>query len=154
MTNRTEEIRKLVVVHEVDPNEGAIVLFETPGPGGWPGAGSRRWQVIKVVRNDRIGTYKRDLGPIGWFGSDYAQIIGGSVDEKTGRGEMWHTVGELQGMADELRVRDHKAWAEEQGFDFLEASGQDWENAYHDERERRERKAIGIKTFGMRKGGA
>jgi hypothetical protein len=146
--------RLTVVAREVDPNEGALVLFETPGPGAWPGSGLRRWQVLKVIRNDRIATYKRDLGPAEWFGHDYVNLPGGEVDEKTGRGRMWHTVGELQRLADELRVRDHKAWAEEKGFDLIEGSPEDWENGYHEERERRERKASGIKTFGMRKGGA
>lgn len=138
-------------VHEVSPNEGAIILFETLGPGTWAGAGSRRWQVIDVVRNDRRARYKKDLGPAADFGNHYGQFPGGEVDERTGHIRTWHTVGELQGMADDIRNRDHKDWAEEQGFDFTLGSPEDWENAYHEERERRERKASGIKTFGIRK---
>ncbi len=66
----------------------------------------RRWQIIKVIRNDRIAEYRRDLGPAETFKVGEIAIPGGVVDLATGRGELLHTVGELLDIAEYYRRGD------------------------------------------------
>ena len=124
------------VALKVYPNEGALMLFEGNLPG--PGFGEKhRYQVIKVVRGDRVSTYRQDLGPSRNFRGTDMRFIGGQVDETTGRGRIWHTVAELQAMAEETRNRDPVKWAEENGHQMVVGSPEDWENSYHEEADRR-----------------
>ena len=62
-----------------------------------------RYQMLKVVRDDRLMTAWVYLGPRQAFAQDEFQIPGGEMYE--GRGRVWHTVGELREIADELRGR-------------------------------------------------
>ena len=63
-----------------------------------------RYQILKVVRKDRLVTAYIYLGPASRFHADQFHMVGGWVDD-TGRGQACHTVGELQTGADELRSR-------------------------------------------------
>ena len=63
-----------------------------------------RYQLLKVVREDRLVTAYIYLGPASKFKADQFQMLGGWVDE-AGRGEAVHTVAELQAGAEELRSR-------------------------------------------------
>jgi len=63
-----------------------------------------RYQLLKVVRGDRLVTAYIYLGPASKFKADQFNMLGGVVDEN-GRGEAVHTVQELQEGADELRSR-------------------------------------------------
>ena len=63
-----------------------------------------RYQLLKVVRKDRLVTAYVYLGPSSKFKADQFHMIGGWVDD-TGKGQAVHTVGELQAGADELRSR-------------------------------------------------
>jgi hypothetical protein len=63
-----------------------------------------RYQLLKVVRNDRLVTAYVYLGPASKFKADQFHMLGGWVDEH-GKGVACHTVGELQAGAEELRNR-------------------------------------------------
>ena len=63
-----------------------------------------RYQLLKVVRNDRLVTAYVYLGFAKKFQADQFHMLGGWVDE-TGKGQAFHTVGELQEGADEIRSR-------------------------------------------------
>ena len=61
-----------------------------------------RYQMLWVVRGDRLVTAHVYLGPAASFAHDQFQIPGGEISE--GRGKVWHTVAELREIADELRA--------------------------------------------------
>lgn len=63
-----------------------------------------RYQLLKIVRNDRLVTAYIYLGPSRKFPADQFGMLGGNIDEN-GRGEAVHTVAELQSGAEELRSR-------------------------------------------------
>ena len=63
-----------------------------------------RYQILKVIRNDRLVTACIYLGPASKFLADEFQLIGGSVDDE-GKGWAVHTVAELQEGAEDLRSR-------------------------------------------------
>jgi len=89
-------------------DEPAVSLSElnlqAPDSKGW-----RRYQIIYVVRRDRIAEYREDLGLREAFIANEFRIPGGVYDEKTGAIECLHTVGELRDIADWTRAR--KSWA-------------------------------------------
>ncbi len=91
-----------LIALSVSQDEGAFSLkelnFLSPDSKSW-----RRYQIIKVVRGDKLAEYKRDLGPAKSFQAEEFQVLGGVVDEATGRGEILHTVGELQDIANHMR---------------------------------------------------
>ena len=62
-----------------------------------------RYQVLKVVRADKLVTAYVDLGLASAFKKDEFTIPGGQVDQN-GKGHIWSTVGELRQIADEMRV--------------------------------------------------
>jgi hypothetical protein len=88
----------------ISPDEPCFTLAEvnlqSPGSRGW-----RRYQVVYVVRNDRLAEHQIDLGPAKKFKADQFRIPGGVQDKKTGHVEIVHTVGELQDMADYMRAQ-------------------------------------------------
>ena len=71
---------------------------------GPPAKGWRRYQLIRVVRSDRLATFKEDLGPAKDFTVDQFQIPAWVMDDITGRGEIFHTVGQLREIADTMRL--------------------------------------------------
>lgn len=87
---------------EISQDEPAFNLSEVnlqvPGKKGW-----RRYQIVTVVRGDKLADHMKDLGPRGSFKVEQFRILGGVVEEKTGRIEILHTVGELTEIADHLR---------------------------------------------------
>ena len=74
--------------------------LQSHGSRGW-----RRYQRIKVIRNDLVVEYRRDLGPARRFKADQFQMPGGVRDTATGRIEIFYSVAELQEAADQLRDR-------------------------------------------------
>lgn len=72
------------------------IIAQSPGSRGF-----RRYQCIRVVRNDKIAEMRRDLGPARKFAIDEFVIPGGVVDAN-GRIEILHTVGELYDIAESL----------------------------------------------------
>jgi len=71
---------------------------------GPPDEGWRRYQLIRVVRSDRLATFKEDLGPAEDFTVDQFQIPAWVMDDTTGRVEIFHTVGQLREIADTMRL--------------------------------------------------
>ena len=110
---------------EISYDEPAFNLAELvqPTPVGEP----RRFQIILVLRNGALAEYRTDLGPASEFTTPEFRIIGGVVDEVTGRGEILHTVGELKDMADDMHmhaapiVRTRNIWGDY--YDQLDGKG-------------------------------
>jgi hypothetical protein len=65
--------------------------------------GVRRYQVLVLVRDDRLVNVRVDLGPATAFTAPEFRVLGGVVDEATGKIEILHTVGELRDIADYQR---------------------------------------------------
>tara|TARA_Y100000310_G_scaffold255430_1_gene262878 strand:+ start:4466 stop:4936 length:471 start_codon:yes stop_codon:yes gene_type:complete len=86
-----------------------------------------RYQVLKVVRADRLVTAYIDLGPASGCKSDEFTIPGGYVDEN-GRGHVFSTVGELRETANEMRAAPRR-----------EVSPPDLQGAYNNLMEEKER---------------
>lgn len=70
-----------------------------------PGSrGVRRYQILTVVRDDRLATARVDLGPAANFTAPEFRCPGGVTDERTGKIHILHRVGELQDIADRHRA--------------------------------------------------
>lgn len=66
----------------------------------------RRYQILHVVRGDRLAEYRTDLGLASDFRALPFQIVGGFMDGKTGRIYIEETVSRMKDMADQMRNRD------------------------------------------------
>lgn len=117
-------------------NEPCYYLGEFVRPSQ-SGKSKSRYQVLQVVRDDRLVTAFVYLGPAASFPADQFQIPGGDVAE--GRGRCWHTVAELRDIADE--VRGMAPWREVEPSDL--------QSAYWKHREEQGRKARHQSTFGV-----
>ena len=88
---------------EVHLDEPAFNLSEVnlqaPDSSGW-----RRYQIIYVVRGERMAEYREDLGPKDNFTADAFRIPGGVWDASTKRMEVLHSVGELREIAEYVRL--------------------------------------------------
>ena len=88
---------------EVHLDEPAFNLSEVnlqaPDNSGW-----RRYQIIYVVRGERMAEYREDLGPKDDFTADAFRIPGGVWDASTKRMEVLHSVGELREIAEYVRL--------------------------------------------------
>ena len=101
----TKTIRTPVL--SVSMDEPAFNLSEvyllTPDSAAW-----HRYQVILVIRGDKLAEFQRDLGPRGKFSVGEFRIPGG-LTHTNGKIEIVHTVGELVDIADTLRM-DSDSW--------------------------------------------
>ena len=88
---------------EVHLDEPAFNLVEmnlqAPDSSGW-----RRYQIISVVRGQRLAEYREDLGAAKDFTADAFRIPGGVWDAVTRRMEVLHSVGELREVAEAIRL--------------------------------------------------
>ena len=91
-----------VRVRTLSADEPCICLGEFIRPS-LSGKSRVRYQMLRVVRGDRVVTAFVYLGPAKKFAADQFQIPGGEVDDRTGRGRVWHTVGELRDIAERIR---------------------------------------------------
>lgn len=80
----------LLVTDQVDPEERAIAYYEMNLQS--PAGEQRRYEIIKVVRNDREAEYRRDLGKAT------------KVDQIRIPSYMEHTVNELREMANQIKL--------------------------------------------------
>ena len=64
-----------------------------------------RYQIIKVVRDDRIAEYREDLGASKNFTGGQIHILGGVIDPSTKRIYIEETVGSLRQYAEQLKTR-------------------------------------------------
>lgn len=113
----------------------AELNLQSPGSRGW-----HRYQVLTVVRNDRLAQATVDLGPREQYAAAEFRVLGGVQDEVTGKIDILCTVGELRDLADVQRsgglpVPDH----------LLEPS--DLLGAYHELRDRRRLANVQRSTF-------
>ena len=84
-------------------DELAYYLSEINLPGR-PGEGHHRYQIIGVIRNDKLCDCHIDMGPVTKFpGIDQLRIIT-AVIISNNRTEALHTVEEAMRMADSLRA--------------------------------------------------
>lgn len=106
------------------------------------GKGWHRYQVIKVIRNDRVLEYRRDMGKATRFAAPEFRVLGGVADPITGRLESCHTVGELVDIAD----------AQREGFfappETMARPAGNLVGGFHDERDRRRKVAKRQSSFG------
>ena len=91
-----------VTVRAVFRDEPCYYLGEFVLPSK-SGKSKSRYQLLRIVRGDRLVTAYVYLGPATKFRADQFQMIGGVVEN--GRGQVFHTVAELQDGADEIRGR-------------------------------------------------
>ena len=92
----------------VSQDEPCFGLYELDYNSGLPlpEGGFHRYQIILVIRDDKQAEAWIDMGSaVNWESVDQFRIPGGVRDPKTGRIEILHTVAELRGIADFLRVR-------------------------------------------------
>ena len=80
--------------------ELAEVNLQSPGSKGF-----HRYQIIKVIRNDRVREFRLDLGKAEDFKADQIVIPGGVKDDLTGRFYCEETVGRLREVADQMRYK-------------------------------------------------
>lgn len=76
----------------------------------FPNKGLRRIQELKVVKNDKVVTFTKDLGLVydtatgeRRFKDEDGFVIPGGIVKPNGRVEIFHTVDELVGLAERLR---------------------------------------------------
>jgi hypothetical protein len=110
--------------------------LQSPGNRGW-----HRYQVLTVVRDDRLAQAHIDLGPRERFTAPPFRVLGGVQDETTGRLTIEHTVGELRDIADVQRG-GHLPVPEA----LLETS--DLMNEYRDLQDRRRKARANQSLFG------
>ena len=88
---------------DVQRNEPDYALAEgnlqPPDSSGW-----RRYQIIYVIRNDKLAEYREDLGPRENFTAEAFRIPGGVWDSDTRRLEIVHSVAELKDIAENVRL--------------------------------------------------
>jgi len=97
MASALDTVTRVVVA-----DEPCYVLAELNLPSR-SGRTKSRFQILRVVRDDRLVTAYVYMGPAGQFKADQLLIPGGQVEH--GKGIAWHTVAELQEIADELRAQ-------------------------------------------------
>lgn len=126
----------------ISPDEHAWSLRELnlPAPDF---KGKRRFQIIEVVRGDRLVKWQHDMGPAKSFKANQFNLVGGFVDEQ-GRGHCFHSVAELREMADELRERKELPDV----VDSEPVTAEKWLQAYEDEKDRKRLEAKKQSLFG------
>lgn len=106
---------------------------QSPGSRGW-----RRYQVLIVMRGDRPAEFRTDMGPAERFKDVQPfRVLGGAVDEQTGRFHIEHTVGELIDIANFLR-EDHVAPAPDP------MTAPEMMRRYHETKDRQRRRRKGL----------
>ena len=120
----------------VSPDEPCFYLGEFDLPSR-SGKSKSRFQMLRVVRGDRLVRAYVYLGPAKTFKADQFQMIGGVVEED-GKGTAYHTVGELQEGAEELRNQPPRR----------ELEPSDLVSQFKDYSEEKQRLAVHQSTFG------
>ena len=93
-------ISAAIEVHLDEPAFNLVeVNLQAPDSKGW-----RRYQIISVVRGQRLAEYREDLGAAKDFTADAFRIPGGVWDAATRRMEVLHSVGELREVAEAIRL--------------------------------------------------
>lgn len=88
----------------VSVDEPCFLLVEVNLQSGLRGQGWRRYQILTVVRDDKLAQARIDLGPAAEHIASQFRVLGGVHDEITGRIEIYETVGGLRDLADYQRA--------------------------------------------------
>lgn len=88
----------------INENEPCLELAEVNRVVPLAGAGLHRFQIVKVVRNDQVYEWVKDMGRASKFKTDQF-IFPGAVALGNGRYDVLETVGRLRGAADEFRAK-------------------------------------------------
>jgi len=83
----------------------------------------RRYRVYMVVRGDKLAKHQEDMGPAKSFKTDQVRVLGGFIDEDSKRIYIEHTVNELRGIVEQLRVRQWFDKRELVGLDRIYSNG-------------------------------
>jgi hypothetical protein len=122
----------------VSNDEFCVSLVEvklvTPDKQAW-----NRYQIIYVIRNDKVAEYRTDMGLASNYFADEFRIASAIGDEATGDVELTVRVGEARDIADGLR-EDRSPAEETEKRDFIG----DWIK----QQEERQRLTSGQSTFG------
>lgn len=129
----------LLGTNVVSLDEPCYSLKELLGPAV-DSRGVRRWQAIKVVRGERVVECRRDLGPASAFTAGEFVIPGGVADERTGRIEILHRVGELIDIADLLRSDAYQPPEPPRPRDLIQG--------YYDQADKRRKRRRAVSQFG------
>ena len=93
-------ISAAIEVHLDEPAFNLVEMnLQAPDNSGW-----HRYQIISVVRGERLAEYREDLGAAKDFTADAFRIPGGVWDAATRRMEVLHSVGELREVAEAIRL--------------------------------------------------
>lgn len=124
------------VIRQVLPDEACYFLMERNLPSS-NHRGKSRYQILRLVRDDRIVTAYIHLGPAGRFKANQFDMMGCGVSD-SGKAIPMHTVAELQDGADELRGRPPRR----------ELEPSDFVGAIHNMQEEKRRRNRRQSTFG------
>lgn len=83
-----------------------------------PGAGHRRIQVIRVIRNDQIVTFRKDMGLASAFKTEEFAIPG-AVRMGNGRWDVLETVERMVNTAEEWRAHQDKPAQRQEPINFV-----------------------------------
>jgi hypothetical protein len=100
-------------------------------------SGSRRYQTITVIRNDRKMKFERDLGDARLFGEQFQLICG--VPNSKGGGEALYTVDEALRMAETMNLMPPSK---------PNRKPKDWNKIYWDNLEEKQKWKRGVSVFG------
>ena len=92
----------LVGTNYVVADEPCFAITEIDGMS--PKGQMHRYRKIMVVRNGRIAEYVEDMGLAKKQKHNQCRIMGGCVDEHSGRIFIEHTVAELREIAETMKV--------------------------------------------------
>lgn len=124
------------VIREVLPSEACYFLMERNLPSA-NSRGKSRYQILRLVRDDRLVTAYIHLGPASRFRADQFDMMGCGLTD-SGKPIPVHTVAELQDGADELRGRRPRR----------ELEPSDIKGAYQNYQEEKARRERHQSTFG------
>ncbi len=64
-----------------------------------------RYQIIEVVRDDRVAEYREDMGPSKNFKHGQIRVMGGAIDPSTKKIYIEETVGTLREYAQQMKAK-------------------------------------------------
>jgi len=141
----TTNNKRLITVEEMrdrlKPTEPCFELAEVNLTTTTAGAGIRRVQVLRVVRDDQPVTFHRDMGPAKDFKTEEFAIPG-AVSLGNGRYDVLETVERLVSFADDFRSRQDSPL-------ILQQEMPDLVRAFEQMEERRMDNRVGRKRFAL-----
>ena len=100
-------------------NEPCFELAEVNIVTTIPGAGLRRVQVVRVIRNDEVVTFRKDMGPAENFKTEEFAIPG-AIEVGNGRYDVLETVERMVATAEEFRATQDRPSERQEPINFVE----------------------------------